>query len=114
MDTAAISCVFEADWPTSLLAKDLVQQGTSEPYFPEEAFFTSWRIMSARTKLNGIVIGGTLLVAATAGAVTSSWLVFAAITITGTILLIHAGEVRLKPGDHRLTPRGARRKPPRS
>jgi hypothetical protein len=71
-------------------------------------------MMSARTKLNGIFIGGTLLVAATAGVLTSSWLVFAAITVTGTILLIHAGEVRVRPGDHALTPRAARRKPPRS
>ena len=85
-----------------------------ESYYPEEALFHTWRIMSARTKLNGIVIGGTLLVAATAGVVTSSWLVFAAITVTGTILMIHAGEVRLRPGDHTLIPRAARRKPPRS
>lgn len=69
--------------------------------------------MSARTKLNGIAIGGALLVAATAGVLTSSWLVFAAITVTGTVLMIHAGEVRLRPVNHALIPRAARRRPPR-
>jgi hypothetical protein len=66
--------------------------------------------MSARTKLNGVLIGVALLLATTAGAITQSWFVFVAIAIVSTILMIHAGEVRLKSGDHALTPRVTRRK----
>ncbi len=55
--------------------------------------------MSARTKLNGIAFGAVLGFAALVGGVTSSWLVFVVVTILGAILMLHAGEVRLKPDD---------------
>ena len=65
--------------------------------------------MSARKKLNAVFVSIALLVAATGGLITESWLVFVALAAVGTILMIHAGEVRVRSGDHTLTPRSARK-----
>lgn len=58
--------------------------------------------MSARTKINAIMLGAALFAATIAGALTQSWLVFVAVAIVSTVLMIHAGEVRIRMGDHRL------------
>ncbi len=65
--------------------------------------------MSARTKLNGIIFGGVLIFAGLLGGITSSWLVFAIVAAIGTGVMIHAGEVRLKPGDRNFVQQNARR-----
>ena len=66
--------------------------------------------MSARTKLNGIVFGAVLLFAALLGGAADSWLIFVAVTIILTVLMIHAGEVRLKTSDREIVQQGFRRK----
>ena len=66
--------------------------------------------MSARTKLNGIILGSVLLFAAILGGVTNSWLIFIAVTVIGSVLMIHAGEVRLKTGDRDIVSPRVRRK----
>ena len=64
--------------------------------------------MSARTKLNGFVLTAVLLCAALLGGATHSWLIFVAVAIVGTILMIHSGEVRLRARDGRLTSQSER------
>jgi hypothetical protein len=66
--------------------------------------------MSARTKLNTIVFGGVLLFAALLGGVTHSLLIFGLVTIIGTMLMIHVGEVRLKTNDREIVQRSIGRK----
>ena len=66
--------------------------------------------MSARTKLNGIILGSVLLFAALVGGISGSWLVFIAVAVVGTVLMIHAGEVRLKTGDREFVQQHGRRK----
>lgn len=66
--------------------------------------------MSARTKLNGIIIGGVLLFAALLGGIGQSWLIFAAVMIIGTVLVVHAGEVRLAKNDRDFGQRGSRKR----
>jgi hypothetical protein len=51
--------------------------------------------MSARTKLNGITFAVVLIFAALLGGAANSWLIFVLVTMIGTVLMIHAGEVRL-------------------
>ena len=65
--------------------------------------------MSARTKLNAVMLGGGLLVAATIGAISNSWLIFAIVAIITGVLMVHAGEVRIGSKDHRIVLRGGRK-----
>lgn len=66
--------------------------------------------MSARTKLNGMIIGGVLLFAALLGGIGQSWLIFVAVMIIGTMLVVHAGEVRLAKSDREFVLKSGRRK----
>lgn len=66
--------------------------------------------MPARTKLNGFIFGSVLLFAALLGGIGRSWLIFVAATVIGTVLMIHAGEVRLGKSDRVLVHQGGRRK----
>jgi hypothetical protein len=53
--------------------------------------------MSARTKLNAVAFGAVLMFAALSGTLASSWLVFVLVAVVGSVLMIHTGEVRLRP-----------------
>ena len=66
--------------------------------------------MSARTKLNGIMFGGALLFAALLGGAANSWLIFIAVAVIGSVLMIHAGEVRLKTSDRDIVSQQVPRK----
>ncbi len=69
--------------------------------------------MSARTKLNGFIIAGVLVFASLLGLAGNSWLVFAITAVVLAAIMIHAGELRLKPGDGRLGQARHRQSPSR-
>ena len=66
--------------------------------------------MSARTKFNGVVCGSVLLFAAIMGTIAQSWLMLVAVAIIGTLLVVHAGEVRLAKHDMDFGQRGSRKR----
>lgn len=53
--------------------------------------------MNARTKLNRANIVGSVIVAALAGGLTTSWLVFCAVAVVLLGLSLHERSIRLNP-----------------
>lgn len=52
-------------------------------------------VISARTKLNGMFITGAVVMAAIAGSLTHSWVVFVFTALVAAGIMIHMGEVRM-------------------
>ena len=53
-------------------------------------------VLNARTKLNRAAVNGILLVAAVAGALTRSWLIFGIAVVVLSGLALHDGSIRTK------------------
>jgi hypothetical protein len=58
---------------------------------------TRRKTLNARTKLNRANVGGSVVVAAIAGGLTTSWLVFCAVAVVLLGLSLNEGSIRLHP-----------------